>query len=106
MGDEKKLAWSASKSVSRLQGQQQPLAAIKAVFKADAEKLPAYEGAAVGDAYMLYRIEKITPLEKIDADKLKGLQNDYSSLVAKEDLSAYLASLRARYKININMATL
>jgi len=27
-------------------------------------------------------------------------------LVAKEDLSAYLASLRARYKININMAKL
>ena len=105
-GDEKKLAWSASKSVSRLQGQQQPLAAIKAVFKADAEKLPAYEGAAIGDAYMLYKIEKIIPLEKIDAEKLKGLQNDYGSLVAKEDLSAYLASLRARYKININMAKL
>lgn len=106
-GDDKKLTWSAIKTVSRSQGQQQmPMVALKAVFKADVAKLPAYEGAAVGNAYTLYRIEKVVPLEKIDVEKRKSLQNEYGSIVAKEDLSAYLSSLRARYKININKAKL
>jgi len=105
-GDDKKLTWSPVKTISRMQGQQVPQDALKAIFRADAEKLPAYEGAAVGDAYTLYKIEKVIPLEKIDAEKRKSLQNEYSNIVAKEDLSAYLSSLRARYKISINKAKL
>jgi len=105
-GDEKKLAWSAIKTVSRMQGQQMPRDALKAIFSADAAKLPAYEGAAVGDAYTLYKIEKVIPLEKIDVEKRKSLQNEYGTIVAKEDLAAYLASLRARYKIDINKSKL
>lgn len=57
-GDDKELNWSPAKTLSRLQGQQVPPDAVKAIFRADTEKLPAYEGAAVGDGYTLYRIER------------------------------------------------
>ena len=105
-GDDKKLSWSAAKTLSRMQGQQLAPEAVKAIFRADTEKLPAYEGAAVGDGYTLYRIEKVIPLATVDVEKRKSLQNEYGSLIAREDLSAYLASLRARYKIDINKAKL
>ena len=103
-GGEDKLTWAASKSVSRMKDQQLPPATVQAVFKADVQKLPAYAGADIGGSYVLYKIEKVVPLEKIDEAKRKGLQSDYSGIVAKEDLSAYLSGLRARYKIDINKA--
>ena len=102
-GDDNKLAWSATKSVSRLQDHQAASpAALQAVFKADVEKLPAYAGAAVGDSYTFYKIVKVVPLETIDEAKRKGLQSEYGALVAKEDMAAYLSGLHARYKISIN----
>jgi peptidyl-prolyl cis-trans isomerase D len=34
------------------------------------------------------------------------MQREYGALVAQEELAAYLAGLRQRYKININTAAL
>ncbi|MFZ4539325.1 SurA N-terminal domain-containing protein [Propionivibrio sp.] len=105
-GGEDKQAWSPVKSISRMQGRQVPPAAMQALFKADVQKLPAYVGVGVGGSYMLYKIGKVTQPEKIDDAKRKGLQSEYAAIVAQEDLSAYLAGLRKRYKININNAAL
>ncbi len=101
-GGEDKLAWSLVKSASRLQGGQLPPAAMQALFKADVEKLPAYVGTSVDGSYMLYKIVKINRPETLEADKRKGLRAEYGAIVAQEDLAAYLAGLRARYKIDIN----
>ena len=105
-GGEDKLVWSAPKSASRMQRGEMPPAVVQAVFKADVQKLPAYAGVAVGGGYALFKIVKITAPEKLDEAKLKGLQGEYGSIVAQEDLSAYLAGLRQRYKININTSAL
>ena len=101
-GGEDKLAWSAPKSASRMQRGEIPPAVVQAVFKADVQKLPAYAGVAVGGGYALFKIVKINSPEKIDEAKLKGLQGEYGSIVAQEDLSAYLSGLRQRYKIIVN----
>ena len=101
-GDADKATWSAPKSVSRLQARQLPPATVQAIFKADVQKLPAYTGASVGGSYMLYKVLKVTQPEKIDEARRKGLQNEYASIIAQEDLSAYLSSIRSRYKIVIN----
>ena len=79
---------------------------MQALFKADVKTLPAYVGAAVNGNYMLYQIVKVSQPEKLDADKLKGLQREYGAIVAQQDLSAYLADLRLRYKIVTNKAAL
>ena len=106
-GDVDKLAWSPAKSVSRMQSRQMlPPAAAQAIFKADVEKLPTYVGAGVGSSYMLYKIVKVNLPETLDDTKRKALQSQYGAIVAQEDLSAYLAGLRARYKIKINKAKL
>ena len=105
---EDKLSWSASRSASRLQARQLqlPPAALQAIFKADVQKLPAYVGVSTGDAYSLYKITKVIQPETVNENQLKALRTEYGSIVAQEDLSAYLSSLRSRYKIDINKAAL
>ncbi|WP_301101120.1 SurA N-terminal domain-containing protein [Propionivibrio sp.] len=105
-GGEDQLAWSLVKSASRMQSRDLPPATLQAIFKADVQKLPTYVGAGVDGSYMLYKIVKVSQPEQVDADKRKGLQSEYASIVAQEDLSAYLSSLRQRYKLNINKAAL
>ena len=105
---EDKVAWSASRGVSRLQARQAqlPVAVLQAIFKADVQKLPAYVGVGIGDGYSLFKITKVAQTEKVDENQLKALRNEYANLVAQEDLSSYLASLRARYKIDVNKSLL
>ena len=101
---EDKVKWSASRGVSRMQSRQLqlPPAALQAIFKADVKKLPAYVGVSVANGYSLYKISKVVQPEKIDENQLNALKAEYDSLVAQEDLSAYLSGLRSRYKIDIN----
>jgi peptidyl-prolyl cis-trans isomerase D len=105
---EDRLGWSASKSTSRMQAStlQLPPAAVQALFKADVSKLPAYVGVGVGSDYMLYKIVKVSQPEKIDENQLKALKSEYATIVAQEDLSAYVSGLRSRYKIDVNAALL
>ncbi|MDR1935312.1 MAG: SurA N-terminal domain-containing protein, partial [Candidatus Accumulibacter sp.] len=102
------VAWSETRAVSRLQAAQPPLpvAALQAIFKVDAQKLPAYAGVGVDDGYALFKITEVTQPEEIDENQLKALKNGYTGIVAQEDIAAYLSSLRSRYKIDINQSLL
>lgn len=106
-GGEDKVGWALVKNVSRLQGRQVPPAAVQAIFKADVHKLPAYVGAEVGGGnYMLYKIMKVSQAESANENQRKVLQSEYGTIVAQEDFAAYLTALRARYKVEINKASL
>ena len=106
-GGEDQLAWSPVKTVSRMQSRQMlPPAAVQAVFKADARKLPVYAGAEIGGGYVLYKIVKVDVPERFDENKRKAFQAQYGAIMAQEDLSSYLAGLRERYKIKINQTKL
>ena len=100
------LAWSSVRNISRMQGRTTPSAALKAIFKADAEKLPAYVAASVDDGFALYKVVKATRPEKIDSAALKEIQSELTRIVAREDLSAYFTVLRSRYKVDINASML
>ena len=105
-GGEDKLSWSQVKSVSRIQGGDALPAVMQAIFKADVQKLPVYAGAAVNGAYAVFKIVKVSQPDKLDATKRKGLQGEYGSIVAQEDLSAFMNGLRQRYKIEVNKSAL
>lgn len=107
-GEADKIAWSPARTVSRLQAAQVqlPPQVLQTIFRADAQKLPAYVGVAVGGGYSLFKISQVTQPEKIDPKQLEALRNQYTEIVAQEDLSAYLSSLRARYKIDVNKSLL
>jgi peptidyl-prolyl cis-trans isomerase D len=92
--------------VSRIRGGELPRAVIQTVFKADVGTLPAYTGSQIDGDYVVYKIVKVNPLEKVDEAQRKALQTEYGAIVAQEELAAYLTALRARYKININTSLL
>ncbi|SBT10200.1 PpiC-type peptidyl-prolyl cis-trans isomerase [Candidatus Accumulibacter aalborgensis] len=106
-GSEDNAVWVLARNVSRADSGQVQGAALKAIFNADVQKLPAYVGAEVdGGNYMLYKIVKVSHPESVDDGRRKALQREYGTTLAQQDFAAYLAGLRQRYKININKSAL
>lgn len=92
-------------TVSRNDAQGLPPAAVGAVFKADASKLPAYVGVDLGaDGYAIYRINGIEKAAPVAADRLAGAQQQIAQRYAEAEMSAYLESLKARSKVKLSHA--
>ena len=104
-GDES--SWSAAKVVSRMDSRQIPPMAVAAVFRMDADKLPAYAGVALpGIGYGLYRRNRVEAGATIEAASRQAAQGQLANLAAEEELRLYLAALRARYKVEVNQSAL
>jgi len=54
----------------------------------------------------LLKLNKIEPGEKLDDARKQSMQQQLVRLSAQEDFQAYLAGLRARYKVEVNKAAL
>lgn len=104
---EDKLAWGAPKSVSRLDARLIPPVAVATVFKMDAGKLPAYAGVELpGSGFALFKLSRLEVGAKLDDARQQAMLRQLSQLSAQEDVQAYLAALRNRYKVEINRAAL
>ena len=101
------VSWGAAKMVSRDAPQGFKAETLSSVFHADAGKLPAYSGLMLNDAgYALYRVSKVVPLEKIDAEKEKGVRQQLARVVAAQEYQAFVGSLRENAKVHVNQAAL
>ncbi|CAB1368571.1 SurA N-terminal domain-containing protein [Denitratisoma oestradiolicum] len=100
--------WGASRSVPRLGAANIGREELQAIFKADGTRMPAYAGAARGDgSYVLYRISQIRPFKGGDEDsRVQALRQQYSRVVAGEEFSAWLGSLRQHYGVEIHQKAL
>jgi peptidyl-prolyl cis-trans isomerase D len=104
---EDKLTWGDAKSVSRSDACLIPQPAVPAVFKADISKLPAYAGVELPRAgYALFKISKLDTGDKLDDAARQAMLRQIVSLEAQEEIQMYLASLRGRYKVEINKAAM
>ncbi len=104
---EDKLSWSAAKVVSRMDSRQIPPAAVPAVFRLNADKLPAYAGVALpGSGYALYRLNRVEAGAALDSASRKAARGQLANLAAQEEIRLYLAALRDRYKVEINLGAL
>ncbi|MDP2821547.1 MAG: SurA N-terminal domain-containing protein [Sulfuritalea sp.] len=107
-GEAVDLKWSPARSVSRTAAQGLPPDALRAVFKADAAKLPAHAGvASPGNGYALYRISSVKAGESgKDDPRGSALVQQYARLVAEEEFSAWMATLKEKYSVEINKTAL
>lgn len=104
---EDKLTWGAAKSVSRMDARLIPPPAVPAVFKMDVSRLPAYTGVELpGTGYALFKLNRIDAGDKLDDARKKAMLSQLGNLAAQEEVRAYLAALRSRYKVEINQAAL
>ena len=76
--------------------------AARAVFLAQANKLPAYVGDVSDDGgYDVYRIEAVTSATD-DDPRIAILTEQYQRVVSEVELQGYLAALRERFTVKIN----
>ena len=77
---------------------------LRAIYKADASKLPAYTGSVQADGrYALFRINAVKPFAGDEKDeRVAYLRQQYERLVASEEVGAWLAAVRGRYLVEIN----
>ncbi len=110
-GEMAEAGWGAARSVSRAAAAASGFApdALRAVFRADTAKLPAYAGIALPDGgYALYRISQVKPYVAAaeETPRAKTLRQQYARVVAEEELMAWLAFLRLQYPVEINKTVL
>ena len=104
-GETAAASWSSTRTIARAGAQGISGPALKAVFGAKADKLPAYVSVASLDgSTTLYRISKVKPYLAADKDDAKAaaLREQYEQMASEADFTAWLASLRERYKVEIN----
>jgi peptidyl-prolyl cis-trans isomerase D len=106
-GGDAGLQWGAAKLVSRTDAQGLAPEALHKVMTVDAAKLPAFTGVERGElGYAIYRVSKVI------AGEPKAGPDGIAELAAIErqsgavQLDSYVASLRARAKVEINQANL
>ncbi len=108
-GEKVDLSWSPARVVSRLGAPGLGPDALRAVFRADVAKLPAYAGVALPDGgYACYRISKVQAFvgKQGDDERIKMLRQQYEKVLADEDFSAWIAALRLRYPVEIHKEAL
>jgi peptidyl-prolyl cis-trans isomerase D len=91
---------SAPMTVSRMQPLNLPAGSVKAIFRADAGKLPAYLGVESADGYRFYRINRVAANPPAP-DMARKIRADMRKLMAQEEMRAYLESAKAKAKIKI-----
>jgi peptidyl-prolyl cis-trans isomerase D len=102
-GKAAELKWSTPELVSRAdpKGFAEPV--LRQVFKADADKLPAYAGVEAPEGgYMLLKVTRLVEPQKIDSAQQKQLSEALAQMVGEEQFTAYLASLKSKAKISLN----
>ena len=78
------------------------------VFALSAATLPAYTGGASADGgYLIYRLDKVTHPTVEDKDPREEIiRGEYQRMLGQRDFAAFLASLRGRYKVEVQAAAL
>ncbi|MCS6787054.1 MAG: SurA N-terminal domain-containing protein [Thiobacillaceae bacterium] len=93
----------APMTVSRLQAMNLPVEAVRAIFRARADRLPTYVGVETREGYRLYRIEAVQQ-EDLGPEQVRLVRRDLQRMIAQEELRALLKDLRARAEIEVNQA--
>jgi peptidyl-prolyl cis-trans isomerase D len=92
-------AFGAPRAVSRSQPQGLPAAAVNAVMRAPAEKLPAFVGAELdGGSYAVFQVLSAKVPEQRDPAQAQGQSRALAQAFGAADDAAYVAALRAKHK--------
>jgi peptidyl-prolyl cis-trans isomerase D len=107
-GEKSDLPWSPSRLVMRAQPANLSADAVRAVFRADAGKLPAYVGVEDPAGYVVYRISQVKPhvATAPESQEVQALRNRYRRIVAEEELAAWQTTLKNRFPVSVNRSAL
>ncbi|BCT68905.1 SurA N-terminal domain-containing protein [Nitrosospira sp. NRS527] len=102
-GKDEAVKWGATQQISRKEPHGLDNETLRAVFKADATKLPSYTGIANPQGgFTLIRVEHVTKPAPPEAAQQQAFARQLQQLIAQEELSAYLAGVRKRYEVSVS----
>jgi len=91
-----------AKTISRAKAEGINPAAVAAVMKADASKLPAYVGVEIpGQGYGVYRINKVGQPAEQDAARRAQEGQRINQIVAQQEMAGYIDALKQKAKVKI-----
>ncbi len=91
-----------AKTVSRMKAEGFNNAALAAVMKADASRLPAYAGVDLGqNGYGIFRITKVIQPTNLDAARREAEQQQIANALSQQEMLAYLEVLKKKAKAEI-----
>ena len=94
--------FSAPKTVARTKPADLDGAALTAIMKADASKLPAYVGVDLGQrGYSIFRVNKVTQPATPDVARRQTEQQQIAGALAQQEMLAYLEVLKKKAKAKV-----
>lgn len=107
-GEKTDVVWGAARNVTRAAPMNLPPDAVKAIFKADTAKLPAFVGVATPAGYSLFKVSAVKPYVagSEPAPQAEALRERYARALAEEETLAWITALKAKYPVEINRAVL
>jgi peptidyl-prolyl cis-trans isomerase D len=90
--------FSAPRSVSRNAPEKMTPAALNAVMRVPADKLPAYVVADTESGVAVFQVVSVSMPDKTDAARREGEQRGLERLYGAADDQAYLDALKAKHK--------
>jgi peptidyl-prolyl cis-trans isomerase D len=101
-GETAAVSWGPARAVTRENAAGLDPRAIGPIFRADADKLPAYVGVDLPPTgYALYRVAKVTAGKEADESKRRANETGLARQEAREAYQAFIGSLRSRADIEI-----
>ncbi|CAE6514401.1 Peptidylprolyl isomerase [Nitrosomonas nitrosa] len=101
-GEEVALDWGEAKEVSYMQSQGMDVDALRAIFRAEVGKLPAYTGVAGSDgSFNLIRINRTTEPDLSDQARYQAFSGQLKQMLVQEEITSYQTGLRQRYDVKI-----
>lgn len=104
------LSWGPPRAVSRLQATNLDREASKVVFGMAGQNLPVYAGIRTASGYTLYRLVEVKTFDPAalgdTAQLVQVLRQQYDEILAREELTGWLAGLRQQHEVKINQTAL
>jgi peptidyl-prolyl cis-trans isomerase D len=101
------VSWGTVQQVSRRESQGLDNETLRAVFMADATRLPAFTGLPnPKGGFTLIRISRVTEPVLPDAAGRKAFARQLQQVLTEEELSSYLAGVRKRYDVSVKSENL
>ncbi|MEI2768159.1 MAG: SurA N-terminal domain-containing protein [Nitrosomonas sp.] len=100
--DIEEIIWDEPKLISYMQSHDMNSEELRAVFKADTKKLPAYIGLESPDGFTLLRINRVIEPSAMEQEKLDIFKKQLQQMITQEETMAYLSGLRKQYDVKIN----
>ena len=101
-GEEIALDWGEAKEISYMQSQGMDVDALRAIFRAEVDKLPAYTGVTGSDgSFNLIRINRTIEPDLSDQARHQAFSGQLKQMLVQEEITSYQTGLRQRYDVKI-----